>query len=198
MKRSAHINLLKMRKSFAVKPLTLAIATLMLGACGGGNQPAKIYSSAEECSAEFPERADECKAAFQQALGQAESAAPKFADKNTCETEFGANQCHAVQHQGGSSFMPFMMGYMLGNWSNRGAYYSQPLFTSSVFNSPYRDRWVGSDGTNYGDVRNRNVLVKGDAFKPKPAVASTIERGGFGSSVRAKSSWGSSGKSKGG
>jgi uncharacterized protein YgiB involved in biofilm formation len=48
-----------------------------------------------------------------------------------------------------------------------------------------------------GDIRKRNYRVNKDVYKPKPTVNRTMKRGGFGSSVRAKSSWGSSGR-KGG
>lgn len=55
--------------------------------------------------------------------------APRFSDLASCEAEFGAGNCGApgqsasgggsapviVQNDGGSSFMPFMMGYMLSN-----------------------------------------------------------------------------------
>ena len=45
--------------------------------------------------------------------------------------------------------------------------------------------------------RRRSMRVSEKSLKPKPTVSKTMSRGGFGSSVRAKSSWGSSTK-KGG
>lgn len=48
-----------------------------------------------------------------------------------------------------------------------------------------------------GDIRKRKYNVKPSTYKPKPTVNRTIKRGGFGSSVRAKSSWGSSKRSGG-
>jgi uncharacterized protein YgiB involved in biofilm formation len=66
------------------------------------------------------------------------------------------------------------------------------MFTSFSRNSSYRNRWVGAGGQDFGDNRRRTMRVSEKALKPKPTVNKTISRGGFGSSVRAKSSWGNS------
>ncbi|MGS2721928.1 DUF1190 family protein [Paraglaciecola aestuariivivens] len=198
IKRSQTINLSTMRKCFSVKPLALGVAAICLSACGN-KQEATVYTSVEDCTDANPEFAQQCQTAYQDALVEAERTGPKYNSKNDCEAEFGNNQCHVVQNSSGSGsfFMPFMAGYMLSNLMSPRGYYSQPMFTSYSPYSHYRHRWIGADGYDFGDYRRRNMRVSEKALKPKPTVTKTMSRGGFGSSVRAKSSWGSSSK-KGG
>ncbi|GAA0352444.1 DUF1190 family protein [Bowmanella denitrificans] len=197
-KRSVSINLASMRKGFAPKPLAVGVATVLLSACGGNRQDADVYTSANDCIEKNPEFAEQCTAAYQQALEEAARTAPKYNNATDCEYDFGQQQCHQVESGGGSFFVPFMAGYMLSNLMSPRGYHSQPLFTSYSPYSPYRYRWTTADGWDYGYYKDRRLKVDKDAFKPKPAVNRTIKRGGFGSTVRAKSSWGSSSKGWGG
>lgn len=195
-KRSKSINLSVMRKSFSVKPLALGVAAIFLSACGD-EQKATVFTTVDECTDANPEFAQKCQTAYEDALREAERTGPKYNTQSDCESEFGHNQCRVVQRDSGSFFMPFMAGYMLSNLMSPRGYYSQPMFTSYSRYSPYRNRWIGADGYDFGDYRRRNMRVSEKALKPKPTVTKTMSRGGFGSSVRAKSSWGSSSK-KGG
>jgi uncharacterized protein YgiB involved in biofilm formation len=195
-KRSKSINLISMRKSFSVKPLALGIAAIFLTACGD-DQDAAVFTSVDDCTNANPEFAEKCKTAYEDAVKEAERTGPKYNSQSDCETEFGNNQCRVVQRDSGSFFMPLMAGYMLSNLMSPRGYYSQPMFTSYSRNSSYRNRWIGADGYDFGDNRRRTMKVSEKSLKPKPTVTKTMSRGGFGSSVRAKSSWGSSSK-KGG
>jgi len=196
-KRSKSINLAGMRKSFSVKPLALGVAAIFLSACGDKQQEAAVFTSVDDCTNANPEFAEKCKTAYEEAIKEAERTGPKYNTQRDCESEFGNNQCNVVRNESGSFFMPFMAGYMLSNLMSPRGYSSQPMFTSFSRNSSYRSRWVGADGQDFGDNRRRTMRVSEKALKPKPTVNKTISRGGFGSSVRAKSSWGSSSK-KGG
>ena len=92
--------------------------------------------------------------------------------------------------------MPFMAGFMVSQLLSPRPYYSQPIYTSYSPYSPFRSKWVTADGYVFdGDIRKRNYKVSPSVYKPKPTVTRTVSRGGFGSSVRAKSSWGSSSRS---
>lgn len=195
-KRSKSINLTSMRKSFSVKPLALGVAAIFLAACGD-KQEAAVFTSVDDCIDAKPEAAEKCKTAYEDAVKEAERTGPKYNSQRDCESEFGNSQCRVVQRDSGSFFMPFMAGYMLSNLMSPRGYYSQPMFTSHSRNSSYRNRWIGADGHDFGDNRRRTMRVSEKALQPKPTVNKTISRGGFGSSVRAKSSWGSSSK-KGG
>ncbi|WP_166423983.1 DUF1190 family protein [Paraglaciecola sp. 20A4] len=197
-KRSSNINLASMRKGFSVKPLALGIAAVMLSGCGEETEKATVYTGVDDCITKNPGQAELCKTAYQDALDEAQRTGPKYASRQVCEEEFGANQCNYTRSDSGSFFMPFMAGYMLSNLLSPRGYNTQPMFTSFSPYSSYRQRWMGADGSDYGDTRRRNMDVSKNAFKSKPAVTKTMSRGGFGSSVRAKSSWGSSTRKSGG
>jgi len=197
-KRTKHIDLTRMRKAFSVKPIALGVASVMLSACGSEREDATIYTSLEDCKQDFPDAVERCEAAYQTALDEAMRTSPRFNSEYDCEYEFGPNQCQYVNNNSGSFFMPFMAGYMVSSLLSPSRYYSQPLYTSYSYNSPFRSRWITADGYVFdGDIRKRQYRVNKDIYKPKPTVNRTMKRGGFGSSVRAKSSWGSSSR-KGG
>tara|TARA_B100000700_G_scaffold70746_1_gene78628 strand:- start:90 stop:758 length:669 start_codon:yes stop_codon:yes gene_type:complete len=198
MKRTKHINLNTMRKGFSVKPLALGVASVILSGCGAEKEDATIYTSLEDCKQDYPDAVERCEAAYQTAVDEAMRTSPRFNSEYDCEHEFGPNQCQQVNNNSGSFFMPFMAGYMVSSLLSPNRYYSQPLYTSYSYNSPFRSRWITADGYVFdGDIRKRNYRVSKDVYKPKPTVNRTMKRGGFGSSVRAKSSWGSSSR-KGG
>jgi len=189
-KRSSNINVSKMRKAFSFKPLALGVATVLLSACSGAKEEALVFKTADECADALPDMAQKCQVAYEGALAEAAKTAPKYNSKNDCEYEFGANQCQSYNNNGSSIFMPLMAGYMMGNLLAPRPYY-QPMFTSYSRYSPYRNHWIGADGRDFGDTRKRALNVRPSAFDKKPAVTRTMQRGGFGSSVRAKASWGS-------
>ena len=195
-KRSLHINLSRMRKAFSLKPLSLGVTAVLLSACGGNREEAIVFQTLDDCTKQYPEASEQCKTAYQGALEEAARTGPKYGSQRDCEYDFGPNQCQVVQTNSGSMFMPFMAGYMIANILSPRPYYN-PLFTSYSPYSPYRYRWLGADGVDFGDFKKRRYSVRKDAFDKKPAVSRTIKRGGFGSSVRAKSNWGSRSGSKG-
>ena len=197
-KRSKNIDLNRMRKGFIAKPLALGVASIMLSACGSEREDAVIYTSLEDCTQDYPDDVERCEAADKTAVDEAMRTSPRFSSEYDCEHEFGPNQCQYVNNSSGSFFLPFMAGYMVSSLLSPSRYYSQPLYTSYAYGSPYRSRWITADGYVFdGDLRKRKYRVSKDVYKPKPTVNRTMKRGGFGSSVRAKSSWGSSSRSGG-
>jgi uncharacterized protein YgiB involved in biofilm formation len=192
-KRSLTVNLSAMRKGFSIKPLAVGIAAIFLTACGD-KQDATVYKTADDCSNSNPEFAQQCQSAYENAVKEAQRTGPKYNSQRDCESEFGFNQCNQVQQGSSSFFMPFMAGYMLSNLMSPRGYSSQPMFTSHSRNSSYRNRWIGADGHDFGDNRRNKLRVSEKSLQPKPTVNRTMSRGGFGSSVRAKSNWGSSAK----
>ncbi len=190
MKRTKEIDLATMRKSAARKTTSaksvMLTGTLLITGCGSSGQEAVVYTTAEQCIVENPDSRTECEKAYDNAISEAERTAPKYNSQRTCETEFGYNQC--VQSQSNSGwFLPALGGFMVGRLTGGGYDYGRP---SPVFG--YQNSWVGADGTSYGGRSDRRVNVSKEAFKSKPTTARTISRGGFGSKIQAKSSWGSS------
>ncbi|ELR65945.1 hypothetical protein C942_00571 [Photobacterium marinum] len=191
MKRSKKVVLPSMRKNwrtFSVAPISVAFAGAFLTGCSDKHE-GTIYHSLNDCIDDNPNYSQECRAAYQFALTEAERTAPKYQREYDCEAEFGNNTCMRTQN---NWFMPAMAGFMFGRLmdSNRG-YYSQPMFSSYYRGSIFYDRWITADGYDYGSSRYKKtkVSVSKDHLKPKPTVSRTISRGGFGSSVSAKSSW---------
>ncbi len=190
MKRTKQIDLATMRKAASRKsPSTKSLmltGTLLLAGCGSSSQEAMIFSTAEQCISENPDSRAECEKAYDSAVAEAKRTAPKYNSQRACEMEFGHSQCRQSESNSGW-FLPAMGGFMLGRLMSGGYDYGRP---SPLFG--YRNSWVGADGTSYGGRYDRRIKVPPKAFKPKPATVKTISRGGFGSKIQAKSSWGSS------
>jgi uncharacterized protein YgiB involved in biofilm formation len=182
----------KKHKLFSVKPLTMAIATATLVACDNPRE-AKVYRDAGHCIAENPNLSEACEAAYQKAKAEASRSGPKFQTETICEAEFGDGNCIPYRSTGGQNwFMPAVAGFLLAKALGRNDYESSPLFTSYSRYSPNYGQWTTVDGSQYGNRRYGSLKVPADTFKPKPTVTKTISRGGFGSTVSAKSSWGGS------
>lgn len=196
MKRSQNINIEHMRnfaqRRVRVKPLAFAIAAATLVACSS-REPVVAYDDVAQCVAQNPGRDAECQTAFRTAAEKAAATAPKYDSLADCQAEFGANVCVPQEGPRGQSwFMPAMAGFMLARAFDGGGYRSAPLFTSYARNSPAYGRWTTAEGRSYGSRANRSFKADADVFKPKPPVTRTISRGGFGSTVAAKSNWGGS------
>ncbi|MCG8614236.1 MAG: DUF1190 domain-containing protein [Pseudomonadales bacterium] len=210
MKRTRFINLERMRKApernvfrakpgFRAKPLCLALAGVTLASCSD-TEEVVVYRNLHDCKLQNPELQEQCETAYQEALSKAASSAPKYLSRSDCEDEFGANTCVSYRSESNIDwFMPAMAGFLFAKALDRPNYYrTQPMFTSYSYHSPMRGHWTTSDGYRYGSVKDRRVTVDPKAFKPKPKVSKTISRGGFGSKVAAKSSWGGSSSKSGG
>ncbi|MEJ2766314.1 DUF1190 family protein [Photobacterium sp. MCCC 1A19761] len=208
MKRSKQVVLPSMRKlgmqtNWRVgraAPVTVAFAGAMLTGCSDSGKDATIYQSLDDCVNDNPNYSQECRAAYQFALEEAARTAPKYRTEYDCSAEFGVNACIETPNNN-NWFMPAMAGFMFSRLLDSDRhYYSQPMFRSYYPGSIFYDRWTTADGYDYGrsSYRKTKVRVSQDHMKPKPTVSRTISRGGFGSTVSAKSSWSrsSSGGSK--
>jgi uncharacterized protein YgiB involved in biofilm formation len=192
-KRSTTVHLPQLRKWFAVKPIAVSIAAVLLTGCGEDPMEANLYRSVDECASDNPNYMTECTFAYQEAVDEAERVAPRFSNENDCEYEFGDSNCQYIENRNGSFFMPFMAGFMLSRFldndididlkKKKKRYYSQPLFTSYSRRSNLRKQWFTSDGKSYGGLHKRTAKVYPSSFKPKPSASKTLSRGGFGKSV---------------
>jgi len=193
MKRTQSIDLGVMRKApklFAFKPLALAVTAGTLIGCSDDTQEAQVYKSVEDCISGNPGQTEQCEIAYQQAEQEAIKSGPKYNNLAACVQDFGAHNCQSYPVQNNQSiFMPLMAGYMFGSMMN-GGYRSAPLYTSYSRRSPAYGKWTSTDGNLFGSANSNKVRVNDKAFKPKPTVRRTMSRGGFGSTIAAKSSFG--------
>lgn len=194
MKRSKTVHspyMLKEWRHYIYVPFTAAIAGLSLSGCGDDSKDMVVYKSVADCANENPGYEQECEAAYESALKEAQRTAPKYRSIADCSVDFGPEMC---QHTSSNDWvMPAMAGFMFAKlMNNNRSYYSQPLFSSTYVGSPFYHVWTTSNGHTYGNssYRTSHIRVSHEQMKPKPTVNRTISRGGFGSTVSAKSSWG--------
>ena len=192
MKRTKLINLDRMRKKtvgLRLKPLVLGVAAFSLIGCIDSRK-ANVYASVNHCVNENPAMAGQCEAAYQTAVKESARSGPKYRSERECISEFGQRNCVPYRTQSGHDwFMPAVAGFMMARALNNNVYHSLPLYSSTAYGSSMYGRWATADGRSY-PKRYGSMNVVGDAFKPKPAVSRTMSRGGFGSTVAAKSNWG--------
>ena len=166
-----------MKRSRYVALLAMGASALALSACGESETPAGVYTSVDQCMADKQFTDAECRKAFATATEEHKKVAPKYANKTECEADFGAGKCEESPYRttsGGYTFMPLMVGYMLGrSMGGQSAFAPQPLYRSGT-------------GTNFRTGDNRSVTSKtGMQSVPRSATTSafkstTTSRGGFG------------------
>jgi uncharacterized protein YgiB involved in biofilm formation len=141
-------------------------AALLLGVAGCGDEPAppapRIVGSVEQCMLVGNSKAD-CEAAFAKAQEEHAKAAPKFADTQSCEQQFGAGNCQpakAPSTSGSGSlsdvFVPAIVGYMIGQALSGGGS-PTPIYrdTRGYNYAPGREPWANAPVER--DGRGRSV-----------------------------------------
>ena len=166
-----------MKRSRYVALLAMGASALALTACGESETPAGIYTSVDQCIADKQFTQAECDKAFATAKDEHKKVAPKYANKTECEADFGVGKCEESPYRttsGTSTFMPLMIGYMLGRTlGGQSAFTPQPLYR-------------GANGTSFRTGDNRAISTKtGMQSVPQSATKSafkstTTSRGGFG------------------
>ncbi len=168
------------------KTLTLTAAMIVGGgmtisACGvsapnqgaaevaaSGVDEGRAYASPEECNRAGEEAPGACDAGWSAATAEHNASAPAFANRQDCETQFGAEQCQSR----GSSFVPLLAGFFIGRALTGGGRFGGAPF--------YRDpagRAVTAGGRPLGP----------SAFQARPSVrggSAVTARGGFGGGGR--------------
>lgn len=170
-------------------------APLLLAACA--KQPEVqtsegLFTSVEACAAETM-NPSMCRQAFDEARGQADAVAPRYASTAECEAEFGEGRCETRQ-QGGHSFVgPMMAGFVLSQMMNaRGgavgpapgaaaaapaAARATPAFLSN------QSGWLRPQAGPGGATTLARTSLQ-------PDRAPTVRRGGFGRSGAGRSAGG--------
>jgi uncharacterized protein YgiB involved in biofilm formation len=142
------------------------------------------YTTVQECVNNGNSQAT-CQAAFDQSQAAA-AKAPHFATGDDCYAKYGPNGCRQYSDGNGNSwFMPFMVGYMLGN---HGGYGYAPVYRS--YSGGYQTVVVNNGTTVYNAAPTSYSSARASASSYSGGSATTSARGGFGG--------GSSGGSSGG
>lgn len=192
------------RRSLALG--TIAAMSIGVSACGSGvEQPLKLpetpvqFASVNECIAAGYETIG-CHDAYEAAVAKHAAEAPRFKTQAECNAEWGDGNCKvATNNSGGSSFMPFMMGYLVSsalNGPNSGYYqtgrsYGAPIYRNRSGLVQYRkdENQGGGSGVVYAGGRSYGYSTT-PVTAAKPSPRSTVSRGGFGSSVGSRGSFG--------
>ncbi|MFT5707289.1 MAG: hypothetical protein ACI9ES_001580 [Oceanospirillaceae bacterium] len=194
MKRTQNIDLTAMRKApkmFAFKPLAFAVTATTLVGCSDDTQESQVYRTVDDCVSGNPDQAQQCELAYKQAEAEAIKSGPKYSSLAACIEDFGEQNCNSYTSQNNQSFfMPFMTGYLISSLIGGNNYRSAPLYTSYSRRSPAYGKWTSTDGNLLGSANSNKVKVSSNDFKPKPTVRRTMSRGGFGSTIAAKSRFG--------
>ncbi|MBD1555886.1 DUF1190 domain-containing protein [Vibrio sp. S9_S30] len=193
MKRSKRVILPSMKKDWQqadMKPLVAFIGLASITGCSDDSTEAQIFKTVGECSEANPGYYQQCQAAYKEAAEMAFLSSPRYTSQSDCEFDFSQG---CVQPEYQNWFAPALGGFMFARLTNSG-YYSRPLYT-------YRGGWYGSDGSWYGSSNGsykkyKKVKIKSYDLNKQPAISRTMSRGGFGSTVEAKSSWSKSSGSK--
>lgn len=168
-----------MKRSKTIGLTLMGAVPLLLAACEQQQPPTPqtlAYDSVDECIQAGLFTPQACESGQAAALQAHRSEAPRFANANECEQQYGANNCQMVHSQGGGSwFMPAMAGFMMGQMLSGGGYYGAYRGAPLYGNRHDRSSWRTMD--------NRPIK--------QPSKAITRSRGGFGSQGAARGSWGS-------
>ncbi|MBT8002837.1 MAG: DUF1190 domain-containing protein, partial [Rhodospirillales bacterium] len=131
---------MKRRSSISVG-LMMSVSLIALSACEEPRVDASVYESVEQCKRDPLGNPDQCESNFKEAKAQHAAVAPKYATKEDCVADFGAEKCEKAPYQtstGGSVFMPLMAGYMMGSLLGGRRMGAQPLYRSTSSPGTFR------------------------------------------------------------
>ncbi len=158
----------------------------------------QVFATVAECTAAGV-AANECQEAYNQALTDNQSDAPRFAEQSLCEGEFGSGQCQQRSDGGGSFWVPLLGGFLIANAiddidiDRKKKRKYAPIYYSRAHSSYYHG------GSNYGPMTRGSSGRYGFASETlnRPVSAPRVQsradiasRGGFGGRATARSSGG--------
>ena len=188
-------------RSRTVRGALLGMSAFALTAC---EEPIDLtfFSDVDQCTAAAAESSEfsvgDCERAFEQAKAEHAVLAPRYDELALCEEQHGAEACAPVEvaggvpgeepvaSQAGMGFMPFFMGYMIGNALGRsspGGYAGRPVYSDGkggLFSSDGKKMGFAGPGST---VRGTPAAVRAPALSAPmaPMTRATVStRGGFG------------------
>lgn len=188
-------------RSQTVRGALLGMSAFALTAC---EEPIDLtfFSDVDQCTAAAAESSEfsvgDCERAFEQALAEHAVLAPRYDELALCEEQHGAEACAPVEvaggvpseepvaSQAGVGFMPFFMGYMIGNALGRsspGGYAGRPVYSDAkggLFSSDGKKMAFAGPGST---VSGTPAAARAPALSAPmaPMTRATVStRGGFG------------------
>jgi uncharacterized protein YgiB involved in biofilm formation len=172
-----------MKRSRSIALVMMGAGGIVLTACDEPQVDANVFRDVEQCIDQPGASRAACEEAYGVAAAQHAAVAPKYVDKADCEADFGAGQCETAPYstrEGGSVFMPLMMGYMMGSMLGGGrGFGAQPLYRSADSPGTYRT----ADNRSVGTATGATKVAQSATARPT-AKTSTVSRGGFGARAR--------------
>lgn len=186
-----------MKRSSHVSVVILGAAAFALAGCQENQTDAAAFPDVASCKAAAETggwfSAADCDATFAEAKALHDETAPRYESQELCEAEHGPEACGAdpaagAGSGGGMGFMPFFMGYMIGQAFGGGRPIAQPVMSKAGggFATPAGSSigQLNSSGKIQASAFNKAPVTKGLAPMTKTQVAS---RGGFGGSAASRS-----------
>lgn len=177
-----------MKRTQTTRLLLMGLSPFVLAACNNSTQhnanlgvpgEERLFRSAEDCAASGEHNPQDCKAAFETASAEHAAHAPRYSTQQECIAQHGETGCTEEKTADGhSSFMPFLMGMMMGRAFNTG--FSRPAYQGDA-QQPYKsgngNYWSG--GSN--PVQRPGVPAN-QSLPPPPAQGKVVTqaRAGFG------------------
>ncbi|AGT08700.1 DUF1190 domain-containing protein [Paracoccus aminophilus] len=194
------------KRSRHVALVLAGTALLGLSACREEQVDAESFPDLQSCVAAAQKNSlwfteDDCRANFAAAEKEYLETAPRYESKELCEQEHGVGKCGGdpTQQQqaqngggGGFSFMPLLVGYMMGSMLSRGGgIFSQPMVQTANgrYTTPSGNQSFASN-RGAGKVPSQVFTSKAAPTIGKPPLTQSAvqQRGGFGGSSTARSS----------
>lgn len=185
----------KMKRTRTTRLLLMGLSPFVLAACNSSTQhnanlgvpgEERLFRSADDCAASGEHNAQDCKAAFETANAEHAANAPRYATQQECAAQHGESACTEEKSASGhSSFMPFMMGMLMGRAFNTG--FSRPAYSGDAgqpVKSGNGQYWSG--GSN---PAQRPGMPAGQNLPPPPPQGKVVTqaRAGFGQSATSSS-----------
>ena len=204
----------KRKRSRHVALILAGSAVLGLAACEDERVDAQSFPDLASCIAASKENSlwfteADCRTNFAAAEAEYLETAPRYESKELCEQEHGVGNCggdpaaaaapagtpageqQAQNSGGGFSFMPLLVGYMMGSMLSRGGgIFSQPMARTADggYSTPKGDQSFASNrGTGKVATSTFNKAPS-TIGKPPMTQAQVSQRGGFGQSATTRSS----------
>ena len=191
------------RKRSRYVALVLAgTATMALAACKDDQVDAQSFPDLESCIAASKDNTlwfseDDCRKNFAAAQAEFAETAPRYDSLKVCEEQHGVGNCGSDPAQstaqnsgGGFSFMPLLVGYMMGSMLSRGGgIFSQPMVKTANggYSTPKGDQTFASN-RGAGKVPATTFQRAPSTIGKPPMTASQVsQRGGFGAGATARS-----------